>query len=225
MNSSNDPDRQTYIDDNLSEDELAMIDHWNNQAELWHDENVPAWKAPKIETESFWLGLRQWFPTFASAAALAMVAILYIQQPNEAGVLPTQSDVSAQYSDLPPLPKATQAAMVETMLQSSRDERQQELQALLAVIKGEMDRRSTETEDSLRYVISHQLQGQKQLQSLYQQVVQMLSPLGSEPTLDPQTMLEPNINKSINNTSVSNRADPESMPVLRDVNSAGDLSP
>ena len=60
--------------------------------------------------------------------------------------------------------------MVKSVMDGSRKQRQEELQALLKMLKAEMDRRSIETEESLRFVITNQLHGQEELDELYKQV-------------------------------------------------------
>jgi hypothetical protein len=155
------------------QDDYAAITQWRGMADQWHEEIAPDWQPPQVAPgalESFIEGFRQWFPTFASTAALVLVAVIFIQQPTVTGVLPSGQLAQANYAELPPLPKATQAAMVERVLASSRTERGEELQALLKVLKAEMDKRSIETEASLRYIITHQIQGQEEIEDLYKQV-------------------------------------------------------
>ena len=154
--------------------EFTAISNIANLAREWHDEVPAAWHPPQIEGRDWRESFRQWFPSFASAAALAMVGLLYIQMPGTNGTLPTGSTPAGDYQTLPELPKATQAAMVEQVMENSREQRQEELQALLKILKAEMDRRSIETEESLRYVITHQIQGQQELDELYSQVDAMM---------------------------------------------------
>lgn len=40
------------------------------------------------------------------------------------------------------------------------------MKALTTLLKAEMDRRSLETEQSLKYIVSHQIQSQRQLDAL-----------------------------------------------------------
>lgn len=156
--------------------DFAAITEWRTMAANWHDETPPLWQAPVMPGRDYLDSFRQWFPTFASAAALAMVALIYIQPPAaDNGTLPSGQTVATDYSSLPPLPQATQAAMVESVMEGSREQRQEELQALLKILKAEMDRRSIETEESMRYIISHQIQGQQELDDLYQQVEALMA--------------------------------------------------
>ena len=167
--------------------DLSSITAMQRMAQNWHDEIPPAWVPQDIPGNRPGFGgfgelmdnFRLWFPTFASATALVLVAVLFIQQGGiqETGVLPSNSTAGTEYQALPQLPQgsqATQAALVESVLKSSEEQRAEELQALLKVLKAEMDKRSIATEESLRYIISHQIQGQKELDELYRQVEELM---------------------------------------------------
>jgi hypothetical protein len=65
---------------------------------------------------------------------------------------------------------ADQTLLIQALQQANRDQRERELQSLATLLKAEMDRRTLETEQSLRYVIAHQIQGQQDLDELYQRV-------------------------------------------------------
>lgn len=171
-----DLEMEEFLEDELSEGDREAIGQWRNMANVWHDEVVPAWRPPQIAGQRGWQvsawNLQSWFPTLASATALVLVAVMFFQQPT--APIPTAQPAGTDLSALPPLPQATQAAMVESVLESSRDERQQELQAIIRILKAHMDKRALETEESLRYVISHQLQGQQELEDLYRQVEDLM---------------------------------------------------
>ena len=158
--------------------DLAAIAQFRTMATNWHDEVPKAWTIPALDRpsylEQFFSGFRQWFPTFASATALVLVTVMYVQPPvaDEAANLPSRSP--ADYSNLPELPQATQAAF-DNVLQNDRELRKQELQSLLEILTAEMNRRSLETEDSLRFLVSSQIEGQRELDHLYKQVEQLLS--------------------------------------------------
>ena len=165
--------------------DLSAITAMQRMANNWHDEAPPAWTPQAIPNQRPGLGdlldnFRLWFPTFASATALVLVAVLFVQQGGvpDNGTLPSNSTASTNYQDLPQLPQgaeATQAALVQSVLKSSEEQRAEELQALLKVLKAEMDKRSIATEESLRYIISHQIQGQKELDELYRQVEELMT--------------------------------------------------
>ncbi len=186
------PGRLLEIEEHMTDCErcqadFAAITEWRTMSASWHDETPPAWQPIKMPGRDYLDSFRQWFPTFASAAALAMVAILYVQPPADAnGTLPQGQPAATDYSNLPPLPQATQAAMVESVMEGSREQRQEELQALLKILKAEMDRRSIETEESMRYIISHQIQGQQELDDLYRQVEELMASDGTTTQANPE---------------------------------------
>ncbi len=157
--------------------DYAAIHQWRTMASHWHEESPPAQPHFMAVTHSnhynWWDRLRHWFPTFASATALVLVTVMYAQQFQSAGVLP--SNAATNYDSLPKLPQATQAAVVDSVLKTSRDQRQAELSTLLKILTAEMNRRSADTENSLRYIISTQIQGQKELDLLYGQLEVLLA--------------------------------------------------
>ncbi len=118
------------------------------QASTWHDLAPPAWQPPPIQASpqpgSFIQVLQGWFPTVASTVALTLVISMNLQGGPAAVPVPVPAE--------------------------SRIERQEELQTLVRLVMSEMDRRSRETEENLRYVITHQIQGQRDIDDLYQQV-------------------------------------------------------
>ncbi len=160
--------------------DLEAITQWQAMASNWHDEVVPNWKPAPVSERDLFENLRIWFPTAASAAALAMATLIFVQMPPQTnGTLPSGQSVATDYQSLPPLPQATQAAMVQSVMDGSREQRAEELQALLKILKAEMDRRSIETEESMRFIIANQLKGQQELDELYEQVEAMMSPDGA----------------------------------------------
>ena len=107
---------------------------------------------------------------------------MYVQPPasNTGTALPSNSSSGADYANLPELPQATQAAF-DTALENNREQRKQELQSLLEILTAEMNRRSIETEESLRFLVSSQVEGQRELDLLYKQLEQLLTEQDSEP--------------------------------------------
>ena len=154
--------------------EYEAITSLQSMAINWHDEQPPAWKIPEIEQNNpigDWLdSFRNWFPTFASATALVLVSVMYFDESAETGQLPQNQMASGTYDSLPELPQAQQAAFVDSVLETSREQRQEEFSALLEYITAEMNRRSIETEESMRFILSSQIEGQKELDQLYQQI-------------------------------------------------------
>lgn len=161
--------------------DLQAINMLSNMSQNWHDESVPAWQPTPVTSHGWLDNFRLWFPTAASTAALAMATLIFVQMPQNNGTLPTSSQSASNFKALPELPQATQAAMVESVMQGSREQRQEELQILLKYLKAEMDRRTIETEDSLRFVITNQLQGQQELDELYLQVKDLVITADTRP--------------------------------------------
>jgi anti-sigma factor RsiW len=116
------------------------------QASTWHDLTPPVWQPPPVhaspQSSGFIQVLQSWFPTVASTVALTLVISMNLQGGGNPVEVPAEG----------------------------RIERQQELQTLVRLVMSEMDRRSQETEENLRYVITHQIQGQRDIDDLYQQV-------------------------------------------------------
>ena len=146
----------------LAGDILAI----ESQSRVWHDIAPPPWHAraqpwpdrggtrPAMAP---WAGLvQQWFPLAASTAALLLALGLY---------LPDRATSQAPLP-LPGTVQAGAAPAADALLAASRRERRQEMEALTALLKAEMDRRSLETEESLRYIIAHQIQSQRELESM-----------------------------------------------------------
>ncbi len=151
----------------------------------WHDEVPPNWQPPNVVSSGGaslsldWL--RDWFPTGASATALVLVSVMFLREPEVLQVEPTDpaSTAFAQFnSNTPQLSPAGEASLVQNVLDSARQQRQQELAALMTVMKAEMDRRTLETEESLRYVISHQMQGQQEIDDLQRRLQRVSFPGG-----------------------------------------------
>jgi hypothetical protein len=139
------------------------------QAEVWHELPAPRWQPPRVGNGFEFSSLQQWFPSLASALALILVAGLYLQSAETA--LPAAGNGGQTAAKTPPAGQMTPVnASADARLISNRLERQQELQALVQLLRTEMDRRNEETEESLRYVIAHQLQGQQEIDDLYQYI-------------------------------------------------------
>jgi len=182
-----------YVEDRLSHDmRMRVGDHLEGcascqglhngildmqaQARVWHDVAPPPWQLPRVPSRFDLSAVAQWFPSLASAVALILVIAIYFQQP---GPSPT--------SGQPALPASTMAhtdtqPVLEHLRASSRDQRQGEMEALVRLLKAEMDRRSLETEESMRYVIAHQIQGQRELDDLSRQVQQIIYPVPAADT-------------------------------------------
>lgn len=149
------------------------------RASVWHDVPAPRWQPPVVGARLGLESFRQWFPSVASALALLLVVGLYLRPPAPEGAAapraPVAGTLPVQAGSALPV-----SASVESLLTSNRLERQQELQALVQLLRAEMDRRSEETEESLRYVIAHQLQGQREIDDLYQYVRKVSAATGAQ---------------------------------------------
>jgi hypothetical protein len=185
-----------YVDDTLDGYESAKLaDHLESctscrsdfeaindlalQATVWHDLAAPRWQPPRVTRQFNFGGFLQWFPSLASALALILVVGVYLRQPD-----PVAPVSNAQIPTLPGGSFAPANASFDAAFSSNRMERQQELQALVQILRTEMDRRNEETEESLRYVIAHQIQGQREIDDLYQYIRKVsldgsAEPLGS----------------------------------------------
>jgi hypothetical protein len=130
------------------------------QARVWHELTPPPWNPtaglqadPPAPPAAWYATVTTWFPTLASAAALLLAVTVFLRD----GAAPELPPAAASMGTGP---------TVEQLLAATREERRQELQALTTLLKAEMDRRSVETEQSLKYVISHQIQSQQALESI-----------------------------------------------------------
>ena len=166
---------------------------WNRNAVMWDEIAPPPWQ-PNVgqrPQRSFeWPSFFQWFPVATSAAALVLVAVLFIGQDNatgspaagptiagsslpSSGVVPVSFDNAAGDTQFEQLQRqlddrlaVDQSLLLQAVLEANRTQRQQEMEALVKVLKAEMDKKAFETDESLRYVISHQLQEQERVDEL-----------------------------------------------------------
>ncbi len=63
-----------------------------------------------------------------------------------------------------------QSLIVQAVMVANEDRRQRELDALARLLKAEMDRQALETDQSLRYVVAHQLKEQERMDQLVRHV-------------------------------------------------------
>lgn len=154
----------------------ASILEMESQARVWHDLPAPAWQVPKIPSRLDFSQFTQWFPSLASAAALVLVGALYFKDPGSEPKLALPPASTPASTELVSLQDLEQRNLMQTALDTNRAQRQQELEALVRLLKGEMDRRSLETEESLRYVIRYQLQSQRDLDDLYERMQKISYP-------------------------------------------------
>ncbi|MDP6374981.1 MAG: hypothetical protein QF921_04890 [Pseudomonadales bacterium] len=96
-----------------------------------------------------------------------MVVVIYFKLADTVQLtVPSATRITQPVSYRP----AEDPVLPETLVKASRDQREQELSSLVKLLKMEMDRRSIETEESLRYIIAHQIQGQQHVDERYDRV-------------------------------------------------------
>ena len=142
------------------------------RARVWHELAPPAWNplgTPGHDAPAAgWLAaLRIWFAPTASALALLLALGAYWQAPAGRTEAPLPAAHPADRAPVSGLRTVSaDASGAGDLLAEARAERQEALEALTALLKAEMDRRSLETEQSLKYIISHQIQSQRQLEAI-----------------------------------------------------------
>ena len=60
--------------------------------------------------------------------------------------------------------------VLQAVMEAAREQREEELTALAVFLKAEMDRRSLETDENLRYLITDQVRDRRRLEDLFQRV-------------------------------------------------------
>ena len=165
--------------------DVEAIRTWRQHAQAWQDEPAPRWNRPRIERPA-WRDWRGWFPVAASAAALALAVVAVIgPRPATEDAAPTPAVAAydpelqrqlvdaalAQFRDeLDGRREADRAFVLQAAMDAARDQREEELTALAVFLKAEMDRRSLETEENLRYLITDQVRDRRRLEDLFQRV-------------------------------------------------------
>lgn len=160
----------------LREDIQAM----RARVRVWHDLEPPHWPAgplnpaaaalPRPAAPAWRSLLQQWLPLAASSLALVLALSSFISQG------PAQNAASRPSSAAPAAPGAADprpndpdllsTPAAQALLAASRRERQREMEALATLLKAELDRQKAQTEDSLEYLLAHQLQSARRLEDL-----------------------------------------------------------
>lgn len=164
--------------------DYELILDMRTRAKVWHDVPAPSWNPPRIVSRLAWhwesLNFQQWFPTAASATALLLVVALYFRGPDvvlSPTVTPTAAiPVTQQFLQPASYEDPAQVAFVQSVLETSRQQRQKELTVMVKILMEEMNKRTRDTEESLSYIITHQIQEQQDLDELYEQVQTMTQP-------------------------------------------------
>lgn len=165
--------------------DIEAIRTWRQHAQAWQDEPTPRWNRPRIERPA-WRDWRVWFPVAASTAALA-IAVAAVVGPGGTGddgapvpaVATYDPELQRQLVDaalaqfreeLDGRREADRSLLLQAAMEAARDQREEELTALAVFLKAEMDRRSLETEENLRYLITDQVRDRRRLEDLFQRV-------------------------------------------------------
>ena len=144
------------------------------RARVWHDLEPPRRpSAPPdpagLTSPAIGLGwrtlLQQWLPLAASSLALLLALGAYrLAEP-----APPDGAVPAAPAAGEPLlanPDLLDSPAARAVLAASRRERQREMEALATLLKAELDRQKAQTEDSLEYLLSHQIRSARELDAL-----------------------------------------------------------
>ena len=165
--------------------DVEAIRTWRQHAQAWQDEPTPRWSRPRIERPA-WRDWRGWFPVAASTAALAL-AVIAVVGPRTAtedeapppAVAAHDPELQRQLVDaalaqfreeLDGRREADRSFVLQAVMEAARDQREEELTALAVFLKAEMDRRSLQTDESLRYLITDQVRDRRRLEDLFQRV-------------------------------------------------------
>lgn len=152
--------------------DLATLRSWRGLATSWRDEKVPPWRPARIGQRPW---LERWLPLAASIAALALATMVYFERGDQAPPIVWEDpgvafDEPGQLQPIDWFDQETVSPMVEAMLAAHDTQRREEIEALAVLLLGVIDRLATDTEDSIRYVITQQLADQKRLDNLAEHV-------------------------------------------------------
>ena len=169
---------------------------WQRQAQAWEDLPPPMILLPHLPSRrrgwhlpSWPSGLRWWqlLPAAASLGALALAFVAFVRAGSPAAEAPpliaaTPVPANAQVlnatfdewqQDFQHRLEVDQSLIVQAVMVANEDRRQRELDALTRLLKAEMDRQALETDQSLRYVVAHQLKEQERVDQLAMQLQQI----------------------------------------------------
>ena len=166
---------------------------WQRRAQDWEDLPAPVILLPHVPPErrgwrwpSWPVNVNWWqvVPTAASLGALVLAVLAFVRSgepsadeaafvaappvPANAQVLNATFDEWQQ--DFQHRLEVDQSLIVQAVMVANEDRRQRELDALARLLKAEMDRQALETDQSLRYVVAHQLREQERMDQLVRQV-------------------------------------------------------
>lgn len=170
-----------------------LADIWNmkSKASNWRDERVPRWNRRQLFFEpSPWPMLMQWATSFASVMVLILVLTearvstvdgftidfasmgdRFVSQPELQQQLARvrsqqQSELDSSAQKLTSQQITTNQLLLRTVLDTSRQERREDLGSMLVLWEQAQNQRTMSTEDSLRYLIASQIQDRKEIEDL-----------------------------------------------------------
>ena len=166
--------------------DLEAIRTWRGHADAWRDEPMPQWHRPRVERPG-WRDWRVWFPVAASAAAFALAAVAVVMPRVATGPEEAPAPAVARYDpalqgqlvdaaverfreEFESRREIDRSLLLQAAMEAARSQREEELTALASFLKAEMDRRSIETDASLRYLITDQARDRRRLEDLFQRV-------------------------------------------------------
>ena len=153
--------------------DLATLRSWRSLATTsWRDEEVPPWRPARFGQRPW---LERWLPLAASIAALALATLVYFERGDQAPPIVWEDpgvafDEPGQLQPVDWFEEDSVSPMVEALLAAHDTQRREEIEALAVLLLGVIDRQATDTEDSIRYVITQQLADQKRLDNLAEHV-------------------------------------------------------
>lgn len=166
---------------------------WQRRVQDWEDLPAPVILLPHVPSKRrgwrwpAWPVKVNWWqvvPAAASLGALALAALAFVRSgspfpddapPMAATPVPANAQVlNATFDewqqDFQHRLEVDQSLIVQAVMVANEDRRQRELDALARLLKAEMDRQALETDQSLRYVVAHQLREQERMDELVRQV-------------------------------------------------------
>jgi hypothetical protein len=190
------PLEQQIVDQHLQHCEscnLELGNIWNLQsrASHWSDKRVPRWNKKQFFFEpSPWPMRMQWVTSFASVFVLILVLTearistvdgltvdfagrdaLYVSQSDlteqiTRAQLQQQAELDTSVQKLTGQQITTNQLLLRTVLDTSRQERREDLGNMLVLWEEAQDQRAMSTEDSLRFLIASQVQDRREIQDL-----------------------------------------------------------
>jgi hypothetical protein len=172
-------------------EDLADIWELQSKASHWHDERVPHWNRKQYFFEpSPWPIRMQWATSLASIVVLILVMTearistvdgFTVDFAGSESTFISQQDLGLQLTNIQSQQQtlldssvqkltsqqvATNQLLLRTMLNTSRQERREDLGNLLVLLEESQDQRTLSTEESLRYLIASQLQDRREINDL-----------------------------------------------------------